>query len=61
MADCMTWTQRKFNPHTLIDCATLTVKTIMNIIIFINKQKGACIVALGTSVCGIMGNDDDLI
>lgn len=34
-----------FKPDALIDCATLT---------------GACLIALGTEVCGLMGNDQKL-
>ena len=45
LADTMWWCQKKFNPHTMIDLATLT---------------GAIIVALGYHHAGMFSNDDDL-
>lgn len=46
LADAMTFTQRTYKPHTLIDLATLT---------------GACVVALGENTAGVFGNNDELI
>jgi leucyl aminopeptidase len=45
LCDALTWAQRQFKPHTLIDIATLT---------------GACVVALGTHASGLMSHDDAL-
>lgn len=45
LADCLTYVQRQFAPHTLIDLATLT---------------GAMMVALGNEYCGTFANDDEL-
>ena len=45
LADAMWWCQQKFNPHTMIDLATLT---------------GAIIIALGYHHAGMFSNDDDL-
>lgn len=44
LCDALTYAQR-FDPHTLIDIATLT---------------GACVVALGTHATGLMTREDDL-
>jgi leucyl aminopeptidase len=46
LADCLTWVQNKYNPHTIIDLATLT---------------GSCVGALGENYCGVFGNNRDLI
>ena len=45
LCDALTYAER-FKPSTVIDIATLT---------------GACIVALGSNVSGLMGNDDALV
>ncbi len=45
LCDTMTYAER-FKPQSVIDIATLT---------------GACIVALGSNVSGLMGNDDELV
>lgn len=45
LADCLTYVQRAFKPHTVIDLATLT---------------GACKAALGSTMCGVFANDDAL-
>jgi leucyl aminopeptidase len=45
LCDALTWTQQTYQPATIIDMATLT---------------GACIVALGNTTSGLMGNDDAL-
>lgn len=45
LADCLTYTQRTFKPHTVIDLATLT---------------GACKAALGSTMCGVFANDEKL-
>ncbi|UCJ16501.1 leucyl aminopeptidase [Pseudomonas sp. MM211] len=45
LCDTLTYAER-FKPQAVIDIATLT---------------GACIVALGSNVSGLMGNDDDLV
>lgn len=45
LADVMTYVQRKYNPETMIDLATLT---------------GACRVALGTAYAGLFSNSDRL-
>jgi leucyl aminopeptidase len=45
LCDALTWTQRTFKPAQIIDMATLT---------------GACIIALGNSTSGLMGNNDNL-
>ncbi|WP_435640868.1 leucyl aminopeptidase [Micavibrio aeruginosavorus] len=45
LADCLTYVQRRFNPHTVIDLATLT---------------GACKAALGSTMCGVFSNDETL-
>jgi leucyl aminopeptidase len=45
LCDALTYTARTFQPHTLIDAATLT---------------GACIVALGKHASGLMSKHDDL-
>ena len=45
LADCLTYIQRTFNPHTVIDLATLT---------------GACKAALGSTMCGVFSNDEKL-
>ncbi|MBF0589842.1 MAG: aminopeptidase, partial [Magnetococcales bacterium] len=45
LCDALHYAER-FEPHTVIDLATLT---------------GACVVALGSHATGMMGNDDDLI
>jgi leucyl aminopeptidase len=44
LADALVYAQ-KFNPHTVVDLATLT---------------GACMVALGKHACGLMTRDDEL-
>jgi leucyl aminopeptidase len=46
LADAMAYTVDKYKPDTIIDLATLT---------------GACVVALGHSCAGILGNNDNLI
>jgi len=46
LCDALTYTQQTYNPKLIIDIATLT---------------GACIIALGNHVSGLMGNDQDLI
>lgn len=45
LADCLTYIQRTFKPHTVIDLATLT---------------GACKAALGSTMCGVFANDEKL-
>lgn len=45
LADCLTYVQREFKPHTIIDLATLT---------------GACKAALGSTMCGVFSNDETL-
>lgn len=45
LADCLTYVQRHFKPHTVIDLATLT---------------GACKAALGNTMCGVFSNDNKL-
>lgn len=45
LADALTYIQTKYDPHTVIDAATLT---------------GACVVALGHEFAGIFSNDDEL-
>ena len=45
LADVLAYTKR-FNPAAVIDAATLT---------------GACVIALGHSATGVMGNDDKLV
>jgi leucyl aminopeptidase len=45
LADALSYA-RRYEPSAVIDCATLT---------------GACVVALGAHVSGLMGNDEDLI
>ncbi len=45
LADCLTYIQRTFKPHTVIDLATLT---------------GACKAALGNTMCGVFSNDNAL-
>ena len=45
LCDALTWTAKTFQPHTLIDAATLT---------------GACVVALGKHASGLMSKHDDL-
>ncbi|MCB9399361.1 MAG: leucyl aminopeptidase [Acidobacteria bacterium] len=45
LADALTYADR-FKPDYVIDFATLT---------------GACLIALGTDVCGLMGNDPELV
>ena len=45
LCDTLTYAER-FKPQSVIDIATLT---------------GACIVALGSNVSGLMGNDDELV
>ncbi|MGI0041428.1 MAG: leucyl aminopeptidase family protein, partial [Nitrosopumilaceae archaeon] len=46
LADALAYGKKNYSPKCIIDFATLT---------------GACIVALGTNVAGIIGNDDKLI
>ncbi len=46
LADALSYGVKNYSPKCIIDFATLT---------------GACIIALGTNVAGIMGNSDDLI
>jgi leucyl aminopeptidase len=46
LADALSFGIKEYNPKLIIDMATLT---------------GACIIALGTSVAGIIGNDQKLI
>jgi len=45
LADTMTWVQRNYKPHTLLETSTLT---------------GACMVALGSDCAGLFTNDDGL-
>jgi leucyl aminopeptidase len=45
LADAMAYAVKKYNPHALIDLATLT---------------GACVVALGEKIAGVFSSDDDL-
>ncbi len=45
LADALTYAKEKYNPHVIIDLATLT---------------GACIVALGYSVAALFSNNDTL-
>lgn len=45
LCDALTWTARTFQPHTIVDAATLT---------------GACVVALGKHASGLMSKHDDL-
>lgn len=45
LCDALTWTQREYKPSKIIDMATLT---------------GACIIALGNTTSGLMGNNDTL-
>ena len=45
LADCLTYTERRFNPKFMVDLATLT---------------GAIIIALGNDFAGLFSNDDDL-
>ncbi len=46
LADALSYTVKKYNPTLTIDLATLT---------------GACVVALGERIAGVMGNNDDAI
>jgi len=46
LADCLSYAAKHLGPQRIIDLATLT---------------GACVVALGNSAIGLMGNDDELI
>ena len=46
LADALAFAEKNFSPKHLIDLATLT---------------GACVVALGNRIAGIMGNDKELI
>ena len=45
LCDALTWTQKKFKPHTIVDVATLT---------------GACVVALGSHAQAVYSNDEAL-
>jgi leucyl aminopeptidase len=45
LCDALTWTTQTFQPHTIIDAATLT---------------GACVIALGKHASGLMSKHDDL-
>ncbi|MCW8809202.1 MAG: leucyl aminopeptidase [Rhodanobacter sp.] len=45
LCDALTWTAQTFQPHTLIDAATLT---------------GACVIALGKHASAVMSKHDDL-
>lgn len=45
LADCMTYIQREFNPHTVLDIATLT---------------GAMVAGLGDVYTGVFSNNDEL-
>jgi leucyl aminopeptidase len=45
LCDALTWTAQTFQPHTLIDTATLT---------------GACVIALGKHASALMSKHDDL-
>jgi leucyl aminopeptidase len=45
LADCLTYVQRKYDPHTIVDYATLT---------------GAIVAALGNTHTGLFSNDDEL-
>ena len=45
LADALAYGVEKYNPATVIDIATLT---------------GACVIALGNNIAGLMGNDRDL-
>lgn len=46
LCDAITYGIKNYNPAVLVDIATLT---------------GACIIALGDRVAGVMGNDDELV
>jgi leucyl aminopeptidase len=46
LADVLSYAEEKFCPERIVDIATLT---------------GACVIALGHEVAGIMGNDDELV
>ena len=46
LADALAYGVAKYSPKYILDFATLT---------------GACIIALGTNIAGIIGNDDKLI
>ena len=46
LCDALTYAQEQFQPKQIIDMATLT---------------GACIIALGHHISGLMGNDDQLL
>lgn len=46
LCDALTYAQQTFKPDLVVDIATLT---------------GACIIALGGKVSGLMGNDQDLV
>jgi len=46
LADAISFVERRFRPRYIIDLATLT---------------GACVIALGNKIAGIMGNDKELI
>jgi len=45
LCDALTWTAKTYQPHTIVDAATLT---------------GACVVALGKHASGLMSKHDDL-
>lgn len=45
LIDALSWTVKKYKPHTLIDMATLT---------------GACVIALGEKIAGVFTFDDEL-
>lgn len=46
LADCLYYTAKTYEPEYMVDLATLT---------------GACIVALGNEIAGVMGNDDKVV
>ncbi|MBI2665630.1 leucyl aminopeptidase [Candidatus Woesearchaeota archaeon] len=46
LADALAYTEKKYHPEIMVDLATLT---------------GACVVALGYEIAGVMGKDDQLI
>jgi leucyl aminopeptidase len=46
LCDALTYTQQTYQPDLVVDIATLT---------------GACIIALGNHVSGVLGNDQDLV
>jgi leucyl aminopeptidase len=45
LADALSYGEKQYSPKAIIDFATLT---------------GACIIALGTNIAGMVSNNDDL-